>query len=325
MKNLIPLAFLILALEAGRSTGLAQAILLQDDFTDANLLAWTQGVQGQMTRVSEQLVLSGTFGATPPAEATATYVYGIHSIPTSGPLPDGQTLEARVELLGINQNDAFAHLQLVWFEGASTHAYALVKDQDEIGLMKAWDMGRSLAFLFFTKEVIKSQNVTLVLALTRRGSNLEINTRVLDRDNSNAVLFDRTVTDTPQSDAVLATGTVKGLVTVPDRSETPWPVLDAPGSVELGMAWGNTQHGSVGPATATFDNLEVKQYESPELTIQRAAVLSWPLTQAPFAVVSAPSLDGPWTPVTDPWCRTNASRIEVIIVAPDSQKFFQLR
>ncbi len=45
--------------------------------------------------------------------------------------------------------------------------------------------------------------MTLVLALTRQGSDLKINTRVLDKDAAKTALFDRTVTDTPQSDPVL--------------------------------------------------------------------------------------------------------------------------
>jgi len=43
-----------------------------------------------------------------------------------------------------------------------------------------------------------------------------------------------------------------GLVTGPDRTETPWPVLAAPGTVELGMEWGSTQQGSAGHRGSKF-------------------------------------------------------------------------
>ena len=67
--------------------------------------------------------------------------------------------------------------------------------------------------------------------------------------------------------------------------------------------------------------------ESPQLTIQNAVVLSWPLPQGQgqFVVESACSVDGPWAPVPEPWLRTNNGLCEVSILAADSMKFFRLR
>jgi len=317
-----------LALAAGISTAASQTLVWSDNFDDGIPLGWIGLVgPGGVVGSAETNGCAfgwGSFGPTPPSAPTETYGCVLHSIPTSGPLPDQQTLEARVDLVAGSRNDAFAHLQLVWYEGTSTHAYAFYKDQDEIGLMKAWNGGRALAFFFDINQPLKNQNVTLVLALTRRGANVEINTRVLDKDNADAVLFDHTVTDTPQSDPVLPSGSGKGLVSVPDLAAIPWPVLAAPGSVELGLAWVDTNSTS-GPISVTFDNLEIWQYESPQMAIQNAVVLSWPLTQGAFVLESADNVNGVWTPVPDPWCRTNAGQNEVSIRAPDSLRLFRLR
>jgi hypothetical protein len=330
MNRKMNLTLITLALAAGVSTASAQALVWSDNFDDGIPQGWIgasgpAGVGGA-AETNYQAVLWGSFNPTPPNAAADTYGCVLHSIPTSGPLPDQQTLEARVDLVAGSRNDAFAQLQLVWPEGPNTHAYALIKDSDEIGLMKAWNGGRALAFLFATNQPLKNVNVTLVLALKRVGSDLQIRTCVLDKDNGNAILFDQTVTDTPQSDPVLPSGSVHGVTTVPDSAGTPWPVVSAPGSVELGLEWLDTNSAS-GPISVTFDNLAVWQYESPQLTIQKAIALSWPLSQGPgqFVLVSAPSVDGPWAPVPNLWCRTNNAQIEASIQAPESMRFFRLR
>lgn len=317
-----------LPLAVGISSAAAQTLLWSDNFDDNNPQGWVGMVGpaavGGAAETDHQAVLWGSFGATPPGAPTDTYGCVLHSIPTSGPLPDQQTLEARVDLVAGSRNGAYAHLQLVWFEGVSTHAYALWKDSDEIGLLKAWNGGRALAFFFATNQPLKNTNVTLVLALKRVGSNLQIRSCVLDKDNGDAVLFDRAVTDTPQSDPVVPS--TSGLASVPDLAGMPWPIASAPGRVELGLAWMDTNSPS-GPIEIALDNLEVWQYATPQLTIQNAIVLSWPLPQGQgqFVVESASSLDGPWTTIPDPWSRTNNGECEVCVLAEDAMKFFRLR
>jgi hypothetical protein len=215
-------------------------------------------------------------------------------------------------------------LHLVWWEGASTHAYAVMKDPDEIGLLKAWNGARALAFFFLTNQPLKNTNVTLVLALKRVGSDLQIRTCVLDKDNANAVLFDRTVTDTPQSDPVVPSGSIHGATTLPDLAGTPWPIASAPGSVELGLEWLDTTSAS-GPVSVTFDNLEVWQYETPQLAIQNAILLTWPVASGMFVLESAPDVTGPWEGSPNLWSRTTATQTEVSIPASDSRKFYRLR
>jgi sugar lactone lactonase YvrE len=176
----------------------------------------------------------------------------------------------------------------------------------------------------YENRPLKNQNVTLVLALKRVGSDVKITARVLDKDNANAVLFERTVTDTPQADPVLPNRAVRGALSGPDLVGTPWAVAKAPTEVELTLTWANSQAAPQPAAEVIFDNLEVWQYESPQLAIQNAVVLSWPVTQGEFVLESAPSVSGPWDPVTDAWWRTNAGQCQVSILAPASMTLFRL-
>jgi hypothetical protein len=310
-----------LALTAGVSTASAQTLLWSDDFSDPRLSGWTQVTPGQISVINQQFVVSGSFGRMQTNNPTVTEAADNHSIPTSGPLPDNQTLELRADLVGANQNDAWAAIHFGW----DSEGYGFFKDQDEVALVKWYNGAQSLAWFFYENRPLKNQNVTLVLALTRVGSDLRINTRVLDKDNSNAVLFDRTVTDTPQADPVLPNRTARGEIGMPDQPGTPWPVVKAPAGIELGLVWSNPESATQGAAEVIYDNVQVWQYESPELAIQNAVVLSWPVTQGQFVLESAPSVNGPWGPVADPWWRTNAGQHQVSILAPDSLKLFRLR
>jgi hypothetical protein len=315
------IALTTLAWAAWASTAFAQTLLWSDAF--GNPTGWAHA-NGQISYANQQLAVSGSFGPTDTNNPSAYLAYAYHPIPSSGPLPDNQTLEARVDLVSANQNDAWATVAFLWFDGSTSDAYHFFKDQDEVGLLKV-SGGAPAAAFFYTNDPVKNQNVTLVLSLTRLGSDLRINTRVLDKDNANAVLFERTVTDTPQADPVLPNRAIKGLLSGPDLPGTPWPVANAPGYVLLGMEWANPQSSSAGVAEAIFDNLEVWQYESPQLNIQSAVVLSWPLTDGQFVLESASSVNGLWAPVPDPWWRTNAGQNQVSILAPDNLKLFRLR
>jgi hypothetical protein len=317
------IALTTLALAASVSTALAQTNLWSDNFNDNNPIGWTQGSLGQIDETNQQFVVSASFGRMQTNNPLATHAAGSHSITSSGPLPDNQTLELRADLVGANQNDALAGLHFLW--SPEGQGYLFFKDEDEVGLVKFWNGATALAWFFYENRPIKNHNVTLVLALTRVGSDLRINTRVQDKDNANAVLFDRIVTDTPQEDPVLPNRAVRGVLSGPDLPGTPWAVVNAPTGVELSLTWVNSDSAPQPAAQVTYDNLEVWQYAPPQLAIQNAVVLSWPLTPGQFVLESAASVNGPWATVPEPWWRTNAGQNQVSILAPDSLKLFRLR
>ncbi len=257
-----------------------------------------------------------------PGNVWATFCAASHSLPGSTPLPDNQTLEARVDLVGANQNDAWAAINFWWDTlGAG---YQFWKDQDEIQLLKYYNFYTAPRFAWFfyqTNQPIKNQNVTMVLSLTRLEPDLRIDLRVLDKDNNDSLLFEKTVIDTPQADPVFPQGDS-------DVPGSPWPMISEPGSLALNLEWVNAEHAPEGGvAQVTFSDVQMWRYQAPPLAIQNAVVLSWPAPQGAgqFVLESAPSVNGPWAPAPDPWLRTNATQIEVSVVASQSMQLFRLR
>jgi len=65
--------------------------------------------------------------------------------------------------------------------------------------------GNGVAFTFLSADRLATQNTNevLVLALTPAGSNVILTARVLDKSNGGAVLYERSIVDTPASDPSL--------------------------------------------------------------------------------------------------------------------------
>jgi hypothetical protein len=177
--------------------------------------------------------------------------------------------------------------------------------------------------LFYEKPSLAGENLTLVLALTRDGSDLQITTRVLDKDNGNAVLFERVVIDTPASDPVLPEGSFRNWHSGADPEGPGWPIMEAPTEVNLTLQWVGSQPAS---AKVVFDNVEVWQYQSPKLAIQNAVILSWPVASTGFVLeCTSDPQNGPWETVSDAWSRTTADQVQVSVPASGVCKFYRLR
>jgi hypothetical protein len=323
MKRNTNIAIMTLALAAGISTAASQTLVWSDTSFTAGWDA--TGWPGTLQSVNGQLVV--TLSPLSPAHTNSPsdmHVPGVHALPTFGALPDQQTLEFRSDLVSADQNDAVAGIALNWAAPALGSGYMFFKDEDEIALLKFYNGATSFAWFFYSNQPIANLNVTLVLSLTRRGSNVDITTRVLDMQNANAVLFDHTVTDTPQADPVLPNRAVRGFIGAADPPGSPWPLLGSPSLAELTLSWFNSQQAPNPRAQVIYDNLELWQYQTPKLAIQSAVVLSWPVTAPQFVLESAPGVQGPWEVIPAPWSRTNATQIEVNVPAPDSMRLFRL-
>ncbi|MBE7499653.1 MAG: hypothetical protein HS113_04975 [Verrucomicrobiales bacterium] len=123
-------------------------------------------------------------------------------------LKEGRTIEFRVDLVDGSGADAFAVLAFIPNTGGNTPGtlagYGLAKDPDDVLITKGVQK-------YFVADdgptaELKHQNVTLSLTLTVKQGNVIITGRVLDKDANNAVLWERTVVDTPQAD-ILEDGT----------------------------------------------------------------------------------------------------------------------
>jgi len=123
-------------------------------------------------------------------------------------LKEGRTIEFRVDLVTGNGADSFAILSFIPTSQAvsSLNGYGFAKSTTDILVTKSLDK-------YFYNEnpptAIKNDNVTMVLSLTVKNGNVIINSKLLDKDANNAVLFERTFVDTPAAD-VLSDGTDNG-------------------------------------------------------------------------------------------------------------------
>jgi hypothetical protein len=332
MSRIPNLSFTALVLAASVSILSAQTLLWSDTsfVIGPDPAGWnTGGFPGSLATNDGQLIVTENFfGRLDINNPLATHVPAAHIVPSSGPLPDGQKLELRADLISASPGDAVASVVIDYvISGVDGYGYTFNKAVDGLWLTKFYygNGVMNFACFLYVNQPLKNENVTLVLALTRAGPNLNITTRVLDKDNGNAVLFDRTVTDTPKADPVLPSRTVKGMIGMADPVGTPWPLLKAPTWIELTLTWCNPLLAPNPPAQVIFENVELWQYDSPQLTIQDAVVISWPVPQGQFALESAPSLAGPWAPVANPWTRTNNGVCEVSVPRTDSVRFFRLR
>jgi hypothetical protein len=121
-------------------------------------------------------------------------------------LKEGRTIEFRADLVSGNGNDSFAILSFIPTTGGSVSTlsgYGFAKSASDIIVSKGINK------YFYSENPatpLKNENVTMVLSLTVKNGNVIINSKLLDKDANNAVIFDQTFTDTPGPD-ILSDGT----------------------------------------------------------------------------------------------------------------------
>jgi hypothetical protein len=80
--------------------------------------------------------------------------------------------------------------------------------------------------------------------------------------------------------------------------------------------------GTKPPAEATFDNLEFRTYEVPQIALERAVRLTWPDTGTSYLIEAAPTVQGPWLPFQD---SVLPGMQQMTAPANDIMKFFRPR
>jgi hypothetical protein len=161
--------------------------------------------------------------------------------------------------------------------------------------------------------------VILTLALTRRDPNVVVTTRILSKSNPGAVLYERSVVDTPGLDPALTSEEFLRLsgINLSLHADLAGAPFTAAG-VTVGLFQYND--GTLPAAIATYDNLELRKYEIPPLGITSAVRLSWPAVES-YSVLGAPTVNGPWLPVNDT-ARPGMRQMTVPLDSP--AQFFRL-
>ncbi len=121
-------------------------------------------------------------------------------------LKEGRSIEFRTDVIQGGAKDSFAVLAFIPTSGSpgTLGGYGLAKSTTDVLITKG--IRKYFVDDDGATANLKQNNITLVLGLSVRGGSVFINAKVLDKDANNAVIWERTVVDTPAAD-VLSDGT----------------------------------------------------------------------------------------------------------------------
>jgi len=232
-------------------------------------------------------------------------------------LADSETIELKVDLVDADEEDVQT---LIQFKNFSQGGYALAKDRDEIWLTKfQWVANGGNAPFFYEPISVKSTNVTLVLSVTRAGSSAIIRSAVLDKDNFNLVLFERTVVDTPGVDPTVAS--FRGQSFYPDPGAA---YLYAEAADLAVMSFSSTNESNF---QLVLDDFRYRRFIAPKLDIERIGaevILSWPASAEFMELECAPQPSGPWTNATETVV-LDGDRYKALVDQNRTTEFYRLR
>lgn len=211
---------------------------------------------------------------------------------------DGQTVACQADLVSVSQNST--NMAFLWL-GDGTHFYFFSKSQKWVCLGKSWSGSSQAVFWLDNTVQLPATNVVLYLALTRDGPNLIITTRVLDKDNQDALVFERSFADTPGADASLTAAEFTALTGTTTWSVVPENYPPVLSGAARGAAVSQFTDGQQPPVEAVWDNFSLRHHDVPPLSIARAVQLTWPAPAGVnYSIESASTVQGPWLPVQDP-------------------------
>ena len=288
-----------------------------DNFDDNRVTGWIgEGHLGHATlsETNQQLNVRGYWPAVHTVDLSDTAALAMLS--RSWSVPNGQTVELRADLISMNEHATAGGMDL--WNGTSGAGYALYKGRDFIHLCKPSLSVPGIHGQFFHERVlIKNTNVVLALAVTRANPNVILTARVLDKEDNNAVLYERSVVDTPGVDRTLTQAEMEAASGMHmDAGTDVGPPVTSGSDVFLAVF--QYTDGTKPAAEATFDNLE--RWTStfpvwrPEIAIQLLSIIppqvNLTLSADPnssWAIERALEPTGPWTNISALLIGTNGS------------------
>lgn len=164
-------------------------------------------------------------------------------------LKEGRTIELRVDVTETGGKDSFAILSFIPTGNSpgTLSGYGLAKSTTDVLMTK----GINRYFLAegwppTAAPEAPSQNVTLVLIIKASGGNVSITGKILDKSKNDAVVWERTVIDTPNADLL-----------IPQGDQPKEPFLNTSGYFTLYLYQDFSASAPENPYFATFDNAKV--------------------------------------------------------------------
>jgi hypothetical protein len=288
--------------------GVVTTNVVLDNFDDNKLTGWTvdgHKGQGKLIETNQQFTVHGYWPGVPTVDLGDTAA--VSHLGRSWSVTNGQTVELRVDLVGMDEHATAAGMDL--WSGGSNGGYALFKGHDFIHLCKPSLSVVGIHGQFFHERVlIKNTNVVLALSITRVNPNVILTARVLDKDNNDAVLYERSVVDTPSIDRTLTQAEMEAASGMHmDAGTDVGPPITSGSEVFLSVF--QYTDGTKPATEAIFDNLErwtsIFPIWRPEFSLQLLSTSSPNLNLKLSADVNSTwmierALDpaGPWSDLT---------------------------
>lgn len=171
-----------------------------DDFNAAQRTGWTDADPAHAGLPGGQQA-NGVFTFNLPTLGQPMFVSSTKTSPTFE-LKEGRTIEFRIDMVSGRGGDSFAVLGFMPGDPNSLAGYGIAKSETDVLITK----GINKYFIDDSSAPVKNNNVTLVLNLSVKGGSVYITGQVLDKDDRDKVIWEKTFIDTPAAD-ILATGT----------------------------------------------------------------------------------------------------------------------
>ncbi len=297
-----------------------ETTVVVDDFTNKTAARWNWGGTGThypLIETNRQFTVRGNWPGvvTHALEDTAVWPYSS----MNWNVANNGSLECRVDLVSMSQNATNAAALMLWSD-AALGGYGIFKGPDFVEVGKL--LVRDLAYFSHEHAAIKNTNVVLCLALTRVDPNVVVTARVLDKDNQEAVLYQRSIVDTPKADPTLTSAELRALsgMNLTAFTDSAPPLTSGDKIVLWGFQYTDGHQPEV---DVTYANLKLRTSEIPALGIERTVRLSWPASATiNYSVEGAPTLLGPWLAVQEP-AILGMQQMTVPLSGP--AQFFRLR
>ena len=307
-----------------------------DNFDDNRPTGWiSEGHQGQvkLTETNQQFKVWGYWPGvvTMGRDLADTEAYG--SLGRNWSVLNGQTVEWRVDLVRLSEHATMAGFAL--WSSASSAAYVLFKGHDFIHLCKpSLSVAERHGHFFHERTLVQDTNVVLSLAVTRVSPNVIITTRILDKANNNAVLYERSAVDTPNIDRTLTAAELESASGMHLHTGTDMGTPITSGS-DVFLTVFQYNDGTRPAAEAIYDNLERRTSTfpvwRPEIAIQMSTnspTVNLTLSADPnssWTIERAVELTGPWTTQSALLIGPNGTAQVQDTHSPDGAGFYRAR
>jgi hypothetical protein len=268
-----------------------------DNF-DNNLLSWGIWGWGTAKETNQMLTLRGYYPGVHTRSLLGESSVGVYP-GRFWTVPSGMTFEWSVDLVSLDASATNLVALAVGSDSGGKYFFYFGHDLAFLAKWSTSDSGR--ASVFTTERVqVRTTNVVLALALTPVSSGVVVAGRVLDKADPSSVLYQCSFFDTPLADPTINSNQFQALtgMSVVTLGLDPGATNSLVGA-DVWLFLGQYTDGTQPAVVAVFDNVELRTYEVPTVSVQRAVQVTWPDPTGVYVLEAAPTVQGPFLPAQE--------------------------